>query len=163
MNVFWAVPSCVYYKSAPLPPFIIFFRVRLGLEGLCGEGVSVLFPRISGNISTGIPLGCLQLKLRNIPIELPLVRPHYWCLPPPPALEKLPKEGPNIFVLVCSFFAFYLARFLKGTVSRDFLTLGFFHGSSFFGPLIIATSYLPIFIHIFLQIKLRHCWQWHQW
>jgi hypothetical protein len=59
--------------SAALPPFI-FFRVRLGPEGLCGEGVSVLFPRISGNISTGMPLVSFQRILGNISIELPLIR-----------------------------------------------------------------------------------------
>jgi hypothetical protein len=83
-------PVCT--MSAALPPFIIFFRVRLGLEGLCGEGVSVLLPRISGNISTGMPLVSFQWILRNISIELPLVRPYNGASPPSPPWKKCPRR-----------------------------------------------------------------------
>ena len=45
--------------------YLFLFRVWLGAEGLCGEGLPVLFTRISRNISTGI-----TLVNQNIPLFL---------------------------------------------------------------------------------------------
>ncbi len=59
-----------------------------------------------------------------------------------------------------------LFRLIKGTVSRDFLLLGFFHESVSPKPLSIPLGPFRIFSKIsrrYSQLKVDHRYQWHRW